>query len=158
MAGLRFIAQSTEQALDAATAKSLIRVKTQANVRAKIIGWGVYFDGVSATEAPVEVRLATGDSANGGTFSNNLGAPDANGSESCMDGSNSLSSSTSSTGAASEPTILNVIDMVEVHPQSGFTQMYESGTEPILNGDSFVVIECTAPAAVNARTKIIYEE
>lgn len=158
MAGLPFIAESAEQALLAATVKSIIRVISPTNIRVKLLGWGVYFDGVSATEAPVEVRVTTGSSSTAGTFATTLGAPDANGSIGPLDGSGGTIASTAYVGSSAEPTVAGILDIAEVHPQGGFTQMYEKLKEPVIGGDSFIIIECTAPAAVNVRAKLICEE
>jgi hypothetical protein len=166
MAGIRFIAQTTEQALSASTAKSLISVVAPANRRVKILGWGVYFDGIdttiletaadTTTKPSVEVVLTTGTSA--GTFTDTLGAKDTHGSLTEMSGLGATIQSTAKTTVSIEPTATGVFDMAEVDQTNGETFYFKEGQEPIINGGSFAAIECTSPQNLNARAKIICEE
>jgi len=164
MADLKFIAQTTEQALVAATAKSLIQLVAPTNQRVKILGWGIYFDGVNTsilatpadtyTKAAVVVELLNGATA--GTFSNILGAKDTNGSVTTLNGITDTVQSVASHGVTIEPTPTGVFDSVEVNPTSGFETYFNDPI--ILNGDDFVAIRATAPDAVNATVKLICEE
>lgn len=156
MAGLIFVAQTTEEALAAATALSVLQVIAPANQRVKILGWGVAFDGETQAAAPVEVRLVGGTTA--GTFTNILGAPDANGSKTAIDGSTELIQSVAKEPATAEPTVARVFDATEVHPQGSYGFRFPEGQEPVVVGGDFVAIECTAPAIVNVRAKLICEE
>lgn len=156
MANLKFVAQTAEQALVAATPLSVIQVIAPADQRVKILGWGVFFDGVSTIAEPVQVRLGGGTAA--GTFTNALGAIDANGSKTCIDGSVETIQSVAKEPATAEPTYTIVYDVAEVHPQSGYEIKYPIGQEPVILGGAFAAIECTAPAIVNVRAKLICEE
>lgn len=147
MADLLAIAQTAEVALGAATAKTVIQVVAAANHRVKIKRWGVFFDGVSATEAPVEVRLLRQTTA--GTMS--ALTPVA------LDTAAETIQTTAQHTATAEPTAGNVVDVVEVHPQGGYEVNLE-GQEIIIPGGGRIGIECTAPSVVNVRAKIIFEE
>jgi hypothetical protein len=65
---------------------------------------------------------------------------------------------TSQHTATAEPTAGDVVDVVEVHPQSGYEIIYPLGQEVIIGGGDRLGIECTAPAGVNVRAKIVFEE
>jgi hypothetical protein len=156
MANVRFVAQTTEQALTAATALSVLQVIAPANQRVKVLGWGVYFDGIDPVAEPVQVRVTGGITA--GTFTNLLGAPDANGSKTAVNGATETVQSLAKEPATVEPTVVLVYDIAEVHPQSGQTWFFPKGAEPIVAGGAFIAIECTAPAGVNVRAKLICEE
>jgi hypothetical protein len=148
MAGLRIIAQTAEVALAAATAKTVIQVVSASNHRVKIKRWGVYFDGVSPTAKPVQVRLLRQSSA--GTMSSLT--PTKLGTES------ETIQTTAQHTATAEPTAGDVLDIAEVHPQSGYEVIFPAGEEIDVPGSGRVGIECTAPAVVNVRAKIIAEE
>ena len=60
--------------------------------------------------------------------------------------------------AVAEPTAGSVLDITEVHPQTGYEFAYPMGQEPIMGGGGRIGIECTAPATVNVRAKIVFEE
>lgn len=143
------IAQTAEVALSAATAKTVVQVTAPSNHRAKVIGWGVFFDGISPTEAPVQVTLSRQSTA--GTMTSLTPVP--------LD--DSLAETLQCTAqhtATVEPTTGATIDVIECHPQQGYEKMYPLGQEPIVGGGDRVGIICTAPAAVNVRAKIIFEE
>lgn len=156
MAGLIFLAQGTEEALGAATAEHVLQVRAAANHPVKVLGWGVYFDGTSVTAEPVQVRL-TGATTTG-TWTNAITTDGANGSKVCINGRAETIQATAHVDCTSEPTPVQVFDIAEVHPQSGYEVRYPLGQEPVVSGGNWVGIECTAPAIVNVRAKLICEE
>ncbi len=166
MAAIKFIAQTAEVSLTAATTLTVLNVVAPTNQRVKVLGWGVSFDGINTTilETPVdtytkpsiEVELITGTSA--GTYSHTLGALDLNGSLTQIDGGSGTIQSAANSVASSEPTATGVVDSVEVNPVAYFEKSFPKGNEPVINGGSFVAIRCTAPDAVNCRVKLICEE
>jgi len=167
MANLKFIAQTTEQALVAATKKTLLAVIAPTNQRVKVLGWGVYFDGVNTsilatpvdtyTKAGVEVRLSTGTTV--GTLDNLLGTLDAYGSSVKMSGVNGTVQSQARTTVSTEPTETGDLDIAIINPSSdGYTVMFDTGMQPVINGGDFVSINCTAPDVVNVRVKLFCEE
>jgi hypothetical protein len=156
MAGLIFLAQNTENALVAATAEHVLQVRAAANHPIKVLGWGIFFDGVSVVGEPVQVRL-TGATTTG-TFDNALTITGAYGSKICINGRSETIQATAHAICSAEPTPVQVFDVAEVHPQSGYEVRYPLGQEPIIAGGNWVGVECTAPAIVNARAKLIIEE
>ncbi len=149
MARLNAIAQTAEVALTAATAKTVVQIKAAANHRVAVLGWGVFFDGTSVTAEPVQVRLIRQSTA--GTMS--ALTPVA------LDGDIALTlQTTAQHTATAEPTAGNVVDVIECHPQQGYEMIYPLGQEVILTGGGYVGIECTAPATVNVRAKLRFEE
>jgi hypothetical protein len=149
MAAFQGIAQTSEVALSAATAKTALQLVAASNHRVKILRWGVFFDGTSVTAEPVQVELARQTTA--GTMSSNT--PNK------LDDSLAESLQTAAQdNATAEPTKGDVIDVVEVHPQQGYEIIYPLGQEPVIGGGDRAGIICTAPAAVNVRVKIVFEE
>lgn len=148
MAGLLCIAQTTEIALTAATAKTVVQIAAPANQRLKIKRWGVFFDGTSGTAEPIQVRLLKQTSA--GTMSSLTPVLQVAGSETPQ--------VTAQHTATAEPTAGDVLDMAEVHPQSGYEVIIPFDMPIEVAGGIRVGIECTAPDAVNVRAKIVYEE
>lgn len=140
-----------EEALGAATAETVIQLRGATVVKARIIEWGVSFDGVSVTGEPVRIRLlrqTTDGTATGATEAlwDDPDAPAAN----C----------TAFHSFTAEPTAGSVLADYNVHPQAGIVIQYPLGREPVLDNatTSRIGIECTAPAAVNAAAYIVWEE
>ncbi len=140
MAGLICIAQTTEVALAIATAKTVIQIAAPSSQRLRLKRWGVFFDGVSATDEPVQVRLLRQTSA--GT----------------MTTLTPVKQSAAQHTATAEPTAGDVLDVAEVHPQSGYEVLIPFDMSIEIPGGTRVGIECTAPAAVNVRAKLVFEE
>ena len=60
--------------------------------------------------------------------------------------------------ATVEPTASDVLDVAEVHPQQSYEWIYPLYEEPVIGGGDRLGVECTAPATVNVRCKIVFEE
>lgn len=148
MAGIFGVAQTAEVALAAATAKTVIQLVAPANHRVKILGWGVFFDGVNTAGEPVQVRVLRQTTA--GTMSALTPVQIVPVSETIQ--------STAQHTATAEPTPGDVLDPIECHPQQGYEVKYPMGQELIIPGSGRLGIECTAPAIVNVRAKFFFEE
>ena len=149
MAAFQGIAATPETALVAATIKTVVQIVAPANHRVKVKSWGAYFDGVSPTAEPVQVRLIRQTTA--GTMS--ALTPTKR--------DNSLSETllvTAQQNATVEPTAGDLLEAKEVHPQGGYEKIYPYGDEVIVGGGGRLGIECTAPANVNVRAEIVFEE
>lgn len=150
MAAFLGIAQTAEVALTAATAKTVVQIIAATNHRVKVLRWGVFFDGVSVTGEPVQVRLLRQTSAGTMTSLTPVKLDDSL--------AETLLTTAQHTATGTEPTAGDVVDVVEVHPQSSYEIIYPLGQEVIVGGGDRIGIECTAPAGVNVRAKIIFEE
>ena len=149
MAALNGIAQTAEVALSAAVTRTVMQVVAPTNHRVKLLGWGVFFDGISANAEPVQVRLLRQTTA--GTMSALTPVK--------MDGS--LAETllvTALHSASAEPTAGDVVDIIECHPQGGYEKIFPLGQEVVIQGGGRLGIECTAPAGVNVRAKMMFEE
>lgn len=150
MSGILAIAstEGTEVALVAATAKTVIRVTAAANRPIKILGWGIYFDGVTAAAAPVQVAARKSTTAGTGTAVTIRKLNETAG----------TIQTASTKNFSAEPTNGDVLDVIEVHPTQGYEVKYPVGQEPIISGGLRFGIKATAPAGVNCEAKIIFEE
>ena len=149
MAAFIGVVQVAEEALAAATAETVIQLVAAANHRVKVLRWGVFFDGTSVTAEPVQVRLVRQTDAGTASALTPVKLDD------------SLAETLQTTAQqdfTAEPTAGDVVDVVEVHPQSGYEVIYPLGQEVIIGGGDRLGIECTAPDAVNVRAKIVFEE
>lgn len=157
MAGLILTATTPEIPLSAATPKTVGQIKSLANHRLKLLKWGVSFDGISPSAEPVQVRLVRQTSAIGGTPT--AVTPVLNGV-----GSETPQSTFAYSAGGSEPTYdtpNKTLAVLEVHPQFGYEYTYPLGQEDLITGGasvSYVGVECTAPAAVNVRCMMKWEE
>lgn len=150
MSGLGGFISTAEIALSAATAKTVIQLTAPSNRRVKIAGWGVFFDGISPSAEPVQVSLVIQTTA--GTMTSLTPIKLTRGADETIQ-------STAQHTATAEPTATDEIDMAEVHPQGAYEIYYPQGpTERWIGGGERVGIKCTAPAAVNVRAKITFEE
>jgi hypothetical protein len=149
MAAFQGIAQIAEEALGAATEETLIQLVAASNHRVKVLGWGIFFDGTSVTAEPVQVKLSRQTTA--GTAS----------SLSLVKRDDSIAETLQTSAQqdfTAEPTEGDVLESREVHPQAGFEVWYPLGQEIIIGGGDRLGLIATAPAAVNARAFIVFEE
>jgi hypothetical protein len=149
MAAFIGLATTAEIALTAATPKTVLQLVAATNHRVKLLAWGVYFDGVSSTAEPVQVRLLRQTDA--GTSS--ALTPTKN--------DDSIADTLLTTArhtATVEPTGGDLLKGIEVHPQSAYEEACPFGQEFIIGGGDRLGIECNAPAAVNVRAWARFEE
>lgn len=150
MAALIGLLATGEVALSAATTRTVLQLRAPSNHRLKILGWAVTFDGTSPTAEPVQVRFLR--QTTDGTFTGLTPVK--------LDDSvgETLQATGHHSATSTEPSSGDVLKAVEVHPQSGYEDTLPYGREFIVGGGDRVGIECTAPAAVNVRAWIAYEE
>lgn len=141
-----------EEALAAATAETLLALIGATTVKGRIIEWGVFFDGTSATAEPVRVRLVR-TTADDGTATGAVEKP--------WDPDNPAANCAVKHSYTAEPTKeAQALCEYEVPPTSGMFIQYPLGREPVLDNTASngIAIEVTAPAAVNAEAYIVWEE
>lgn len=150
MAGLRVTAENTAAvALAAATVKTVIQLNAPAQQRLKIQRIGFFFDGASTTAVPVVVRLIVATTA-GTNTALTLNKTISSDSETIQ--------TTAGENATVEPTKTTLLDQWLVHPQMGLDLTYAFGQEKIIVGGGRVALDVNAPAVVNVRAKIDFEE
>lgn len=140
-----------EVALSAATAKTVLQVATTAGTnlpRGVIKKLAIMFDGISTIAEPVVIKLIRQTTAGTATTLTGVAV-------------NNFSDTILTAGAynfSAEPTSGDVIDVVEVHPQSGYSIIYPLGMEPVVASNTRLGIVVTAPASVNCHASIWIEE
>lgn len=140
------------QALAAATAETMLMVINAANSVHRIIQWSVAFDGVTATAVPVLVELVSSTQAGAGTSSSAAIVQTR--------GLTRTVQASAQRQYTSEPTTLTVLEEYWVRADGGlFMIQYPLGREVeqgvTLDG---LGIRATAPATVNGRASIEFEE
>lgn len=147
MAGI-LCSATTDEVATGIAGKTLLQLVAATNQRVKVVRWGVSFDGVAPTDQPIKIKLLRQTTA--GTMSVltpiNLGV-----------GSEILQTTAQHT-ATVEPTYGDIIDTLNVHPQSGFEIIFPLGQELIIPGGGRIGIYALADVSVNAISKFIYEE
>ena len=150
MAGLQITAENTAAvALSAATEKSAVGVNAPANQRLLVRRIGAFFDGASTTAVPVLVKLILTTTA-GTSTALTLNKIDSGYAETIQ--------TTAGENYTVEGTNSTLLDQWLVHPQQGIDITYAFGQEKIVAGGSRVCIKLTAPATVNVRCKIDFDE
>lgn len=139
-----------EEALAAATAETLVQLRGVATTRAVLLGWSVSFDGISATDAPVVVRLLRQTTDGTGSAA----------SEVAYDPAERAALLTSFHSFSAEGTAGDVLRTENVHPQGGYTEWFPEDARPVIAAatTSRIAIEATAPAIVNAVATLIWKE
>lgn len=150
MAGNRFSisTEGTEVALVAATAKTVLSAKAATNVRLKLLGWGVFFDGVSATAEPVQVSLQR--QTTDGTSTSVTARKTTTASETVQ--------ATAGKNFSAEPTSGDILEVKEVHPQQGFEKYYPFDQPIEVAGGGRISLKLTAPANVNCEAWMNLDE
>ena len=149
MAAFQGAATTAEIALTAATAKTVLQLVAAANHRVKLLSWGIYFDGVTAAAEPVQIRLLRQTTAGTMSALTPVKRDDSIG---------ETLQTTAQHTATAEPTAGDVLEVKEIHPQMGYEKLYPFGGELIVGGGDRLGIEVTAPAGVNCRAEMAFEE
>ena len=149
MAAFQGITTITEQALVAATQETVLQLVAAANHRVKLLRWGVFFDGVSVSAEPVQVVLQRQSTA---------GTSSANTPTKIDDSLAETLQTTARDVVTVEPTSGDIVGVYEVHPQSGYAELFPLGQEIIIGGGDRLGIRCTAPANVNCQAFMHFEE
>lgn len=140
-----------EVALTGASAKTVLQISTAAGTnlpRAILKKLAIMFDGTSTTAEPVVIKLVRQTTAGTATSLTGVAV-------------NNFSDTILTAGAYNftvEPTSSDVIDVVEVHPQAGYSIIYPLGLEPVIASNTRLAIVVTAPASVNCHASIWVEE
>lgn len=138
-------------ALSAATAKTILGVVAASAVTARLTEFGVSFDGATSTAVPVLVELCDSTGAGAGT-------PGATPTPKQIRGAARTAQCTGGNAYSAEPTTLTVIKQWLVHPQTGMVKQSPLGREEEHTGAGGLFLRCTAPATVNVRAYMEFEE
>lgn len=151
MAARYTVETTTDVALSAATAKSILGVIGASNAPFRVIEFGVSFDGTSGTATPVTVELCSVSTTSAGTSTSQT--PVQTG------GVTRTVQASGKRNYTAEPTTITVLKRYKVHPQSGIVIQFPLGREPEISTSGYgCVIRVTAAATVNAQGYIEFEE
>jgi hypothetical protein len=145
-----YVVTATNNALAAATAETVIQLVTPATVRARLIEFGVFFDGITSTAEPVDVALSRQTTA--GTASAGTTSP--------LDAAAPTALCSSQITFTVEPTTTIELGRWMVHPQGGALVIkYDLWAEaPVMNVSTRLGIICTAAAVVNVSAYMKFVE
>ncbi len=135
--------------LNAGTPKTPAIVSAPNNQRLKILGYGFFFDGTLSSAQPVEIDIRRASAAGSGTTV----TPQPNEGE--------LTETFQASwliDCTTEPTYTSTLKTITVHPQLGYEYLAPIGQEIIVKGGSILGFQANAPAAVNIRGYVMYEE
>jgi hypothetical protein len=140
-----------EEALAAATVETLLQLRGVTTTKMKIVAWGISFDGILSTDAPVVVDLLF--QTTDGTGSAATEVP--------LNPDEPAALGTTFHSFSAEPTPGGIIESYEVHPQGGMiVREYPPGREPVVTNatSSRIGLRANAPAIVNAVAWVQWEE
>ena len=142
--------------------KTMLQVSTSATINAKIVEWGISFDG-SAAATPIKCELVETSGAATVTASvtadiTRLDGPALAGGDPVT---NLLPVGTTATGytASGEgtPGTCRIFDLQYVAPTNQYVKQFPLGREPVVKISTFARIRVTAAAAVNAYCYMVVE-
>ena len=149
MAGVRISVPSGEVALSAGVAKTVLSAQAAANHRVLLKSIKVFFKGIVTTDTPVKVeliRLSSDGTATGATEVK------------VNEGDNETIQTTGKHTYTVEPTVGDVIEVWEVHPQTGLVVFYPQGEEPVVIGGNVIGLRCTAAQAQTVAANFTIDE
>ncbi len=146
------VGTSAAVALAAATAKTILGVKSHANHGLSLVKVELAFDGATAAAVPVlvEVCYCTWATNSPGTNSTSRTPAQRSGRVLAFSG-------TAGSNWTAEPTALTALEEFLVHPQTGYKDPVPLGTEPDCAVSEGFAIRCTAPAIVNVRATLTFK-
>ena len=135
--------------------KTMLQFKPSATIIAKIVEWGISFDG-SAAATPGKIELMESDVA--ATVTAHAAADITKYDSDALSGgdptTNLIQVGTSSTGytatAEGTTTVARVFDLQYIAPTSQYVKQFPLGREPVMQTGKFARIRVTFGAAVNA--------
>lgn len=144
------------------TIKTMLQVKPSATLNARIVEWGISFDG-SAAAAPIKVELLETDVA--ATVTAHVAAGIVKLDAAALTGgdptTNLIQVGTTSTGytASGEGSITasRMFDVQLIAPTNQYVKQFPLGREPIIQVGLFARIRVTAAAAVNTYCYMVVE-
>lgn len=150
MAAGYVVNNTSDVALTAATAKTVLNVIGAANKSFVVVEFAVSFDGVTANAEPVVVELCYSDQSTAGTSTSFTPLQIRGATRSCDE--------TAAVNYTAQNGTLTIWKTWMVHPQTGITVQFPLGREPqqVVSSDA-MCIRCTAPAAVNVRGYMEWE-
>lgn len=149
MAGLNLAFSSGEVSLTAATAKTVLMLSAAAQHRVRIVGISIYFKDTVVTDTPAKVEICRATSA--GTFSSGtVVKKDENAGETIQ--------TTAGFNASGEPTITDILEMKEIHPQTGEKYFFPFSQEIYIKGGNRLAIRITAAQNQTCVANVDFEE
>ena len=135
--------------LSAGVARTPAVVTAPTNQRVKILGYGFFFDGTVNSAQPVQVSIQRSAAAGSGTSA----TPQPNEGE-----LTETFQATWLTNCTTEPTYTTTLKVFTVHPQLGYEYLAPLGQEIVVKGGTVLGFQVSAPAAVDVRGYIMFEE
>lgn len=149
MSRLRIVLPTTAEVAVTTSLKTVAQMVAPSNHRVAVRGWSISFDGVSSTAGAVEVQLAIQSSS--GTFTASTLAK-------LIRGTTETIQSTGGFNCSAEPSITEILDSLNVSPQTGYERAFAPDEEIELFGNARFGIMVRASSGVNCHAKIFAEE
>src|SRR5690349_2051696 len=149
MAGVNLAFSTAEVSLTAATAKTVGMLSAAAQHRVRVQGISIYFKDTVVTDTPVKVELVRCTTA--GTFSSGtVVKKDENAGETIQ--------TTAGFNATAEPTITDILETKEIHPQTGEKFYWPFAQEIYIKGGNRFGVRMTAAQGQTVALNFEFEE
>lgn len=135
--------------LDAGKPRTPAVVSAPTSQRLKILGYGFFFDGTLNSGQPVEIDIRRASASGAGTVA--IPQPNDPSPHEEFQASWLID-------CTNEPTYTSTLKTIAIHPQLGYEYLAPIGQEIIVRGGGILGFQANAPAAVNIRGYVMYEE
>lgn len=154
MAGIQFMVGPSAAIATSTSPKIITAIKAPLNQRVKILGWDISFAGTAVNATPVLCAL---------TRLTNAGSLISTPERKLTTGSETIKTTgyiNTTDGVAAPVYTLDddALDLVMVHPQSGFSVRYPYGQEPIVGSEGFIGVYVLSSTTVQCVAKLVCEE
>ena len=140
----------TAQISTTTSTRTLLQLVAASNHRVLVREWHIAFEGITATDAPIQVRVLRQTTAGTASALTLVKADDSD--------DETLQTTAQHSFTSTEPTSGDVLFNRLVHPQSGFSIILPPGRELVMKGGSRLAFEVTAAVAVDATVTVEFEE
>ena len=146
----QYVARTLSNAIAATTAETLIQIVTPSTRRAELIRWGVSFDGVTATDAAVDVELLRQTTAGTASAQTPLLLNPADPAALCS----------AQITFTAEPTAGDILEAHQVTPIGGLLVVeYARDERPVMAVSTRLALRATAPTSgVNVTAFMVWQE
>jgi hypothetical protein len=154
MAALQWTQNIPSTSMNVTGGITIFAVKAPTNQRVKVLGYGFYFDGISNSAQPVQIKIGRLTLFTG---SYTTTAPNPEEPEITL----TIQASTyvaNTNAATAEPSYSTMLKTITVHPQLGYEYLAPLGQEDIVGGAGYIGFQVAAPATVNIRGYVKCEE
>jgi len=138
--------------------RTVLQLATPSTTSAQIIGWGISFKGVAAADSPILVQLMATDTGMSAATSLTPTAWDVPAATSLCVGGTGATAVADASVTETTITASRLLDAQEIHPQTGYSVIWDRADWPTIQRSYFCRIRVTASVDVSCLPWLRYFE